>query len=331
MTEQADYPKIELHVHVEQAVGAATLFEFAHRNDVALPAADEEELAALMRFRDLASFVAMARSTMRVFCTAQDFSDAVREYARSAAGQGVVYLEVSFTPGVHASRGVPLEEVFAGACDGARQASEELGIEVRLTPDIPRDMDLEMAAETERLAARYRDRGVVGIGIAGSEVGNPPGRFRDVFAAARDHGLASLPHAGEVAGTGMVGETLEALEPARLRHGVGAVEDPGLLREIADRGIVCDVCLYSNLRLALVDSLADHPLPAMLAAGVACTVNTDDPTFFDCDVSAEHAAARSLGVAPRTLFEAGVKGAQCDEAVAEKLAATLASYPWPEA
>lgn len=319
------YPKIELHVHVEQAVDAATLLAIARRNDVALPASTVEGLAELMRFRDLASFIEVARSTMRAFCTARDFADAVAEYARRAHEQGAVYLEVSLSPGVHARRGVAVEEALSGACEGAERARSEHGIEVRITPDISRDMDLEGAHEIERQAARHRDQGVVGIGIAGPEVGHPSGRFGPVFAAARADGLASLPHAGEVEGAAAVWETLDALDPVRLRHGVGAAEDPALLRELADRGIVCDVCLYSNLRLGLVDSIADHPLPQLLAAGVPCTVNTDDPTFFDCDLTAEHAAALSLGATPRSLFEAGLRGACCDDETRERLAAMLSA------
>jgi aminodeoxyfutalosine deaminase len=306
-------------------VDAATLLALGRRNDVALPASTEDGLAELMRFRDLASFIEVARSTMRAFRTARDFADAVAEYARRAHEQGVVYLEVSLSPGVHARRGVAVDQVLSGACEGAERARAEHGIEVRITPDISRDMDLDLAWQIEREAARHRDQGVVGIGIAGPEVGHPSGRFRAVFAAARSDGLASLPHAGEAEGATAVWETLEALDPVRLRHGVRAAEDPALLRELADRNIVCDVCLYSNLRLGLVDSIAAHPLPRLLAAGVPCTVNTDDPTFFDCDLTAEHAAALELGATPRSLFEAGLRGACCDDETRERLTATLGS------
>jgi aminodeoxyfutalosine deaminase len=321
------YPKIELHVHLEQAVGAATLLAMARRNDVALPAASEAELGALMRFRDLRSFVEVARATMRAFATERDFREAVVEYATTAHAQGVVYLELNFSPPVHARRGVAWEAIFAGVRDGARQAREELGIEVRLTPDISRDFDLDSAWELERHAARHREDGVVGIGVAGPEAGHPAARFAEVFEAARADGLASLPHAGEAAGAESVAEALATLEPRRIRHGVRAVEDPGVLAELAARGIVCDVCLYSNLRLGVVDRLEDHPLPRLIAAGVPCTVNTDDPTFFDCDITAEHEAAVSLGVGPRALFAAGVRGAAADPPTMARLAAMLEDFP----
>lgn len=142
----ATYPKIELHVHVEQAVEARTLLEMGRRNDVALPASTVEGLAELMRFRDLASFIEMAGSTMRAFCTARDFADAVAEYARRAYEQGVVYLEVSVSPGVHARRGVAVDQVLSGACEGrragpavrARSGGSRPATTPRSTPSAPR-------------------------------------------------------------------------------------------------------------------------------------------------------------------------------------------------
>jgi aminodeoxyfutalosine deaminase len=321
-------PKIELHVHLEQAVDPATLFAFGHRNGVGLPASDIAGLRELMRFRNLDEFIFMVRTTMKVFRTEQDFRQAVIEYARRASEQHVVYLELSFTPGVHARRGVAWEAMFAGVCDGAQEARETLGVDVRITPDIPRDHHLEDALELVHHAARHRDRGVVGIGLAGPEVDHPPEPFADAFARAREHGLGSVPHAGEAVGPESVRGALQTLDPTRLRHGVRAVEDPALLREIADRGIVCDVCLHSNVQLGVVPSLAEHPLKTMVDAGIACTVNTDDPTFFDCDVTSEHAAARALGVGSRELFEAGVRGALCDTDMRQRLEGILRDQDW---
>ena len=193
-----------------------------------------------------------------------------------------------------------------------QEARETLGIEIRLTPDITRGVDQELARETAELAVRYSDRGVVALGLGGLEAQYPPEQYADAFAIARDGGLASVPHAGEVAGPASIRGALDALHADRIRHGVRAVEDPGLLRELADRQIVLDVCVLSNVCLSVVPSVAAHQLPQLLAAGVPCTVNTDDPTFFSCDLEAEHAAARSLGADPRTLFEAGIAGALCE-------------------
>jgi aminodeoxyfutalosine deaminase len=121
---------------------------------------------------------------------------------------------------------------------------------------------------------------------------------------------------------------LEALAPDRIRHGIRAVDDPGLVREIAGRELVLDVCPISNLRTGAVRSLAEHPLPQLVAAGVKCSISTDDPEMFDTDLTRDYEAATSLGIPARVFYEAGVAGALCDEATRKRLREIGASYDW---
>jgi aminodeoxyfutalosine deaminase len=322
------YPKIELHVHLEGAVSPELLFAAARRNDCSLPFDSVEALRDYMRFRDFDHFIEAWLATTTVLRTARDYRELVLEYARRAQAQGAVYLEAIFSPTERLPLGVSMQENFEGFCDGVQAAREQLGMEVRLTPDITRFVDLDVACEMAEWAVRYRERGVVGIGLGGPEVGYPPEPYAPAFEIARAGGVASVPHAGETEGPRSIRGALDALAADRIRHGVRAVEDPGLLREIADRGIVLDVCVLSNVCLSVVPDVAAHQLPQLLAAGIACTVNTDDPTFFDCDLDAEHAAARSLGADPRTLFEAGIAGALCDEATKDALRAVAERHDW---
>ncbi len=322
------YPKIELHVHLEGAVSPEALIAAARRNGFTLPCDSVEALAEYMRFTDFEHFISAWMATTRALRTEQDYRELVVDYASRAQAQGAVYLEAIFSPSDKASVGVDQRTVFAGFCDGAQEARETLGIEVRLTPDITRGVDQDLANETARLAVDHKDRGVVALGLGGLEAQYPPELYADAFAIARDGGLASVPHAGEVAGPASIRGALDALHADRIRHGVRAVEDPGLLRELADRGIVLDVCVLSNVCLSVVPSVDAHQLRQLLAGGALCTVNTDDPTFFACDLEAEHAAARSLGADPRALFDAGVAGALCDEAAKERLRAVADAYDW---
>jgi aminodeoxyfutalosine deaminase len=322
------YPKIELHVHLEGAISPEALFAAAKRNDFRLPVETVDELADYMRFRDFEHFIEAWFATTRALRTERDYRELVLDYARRAHAQGAVYLEAIFSPADKARIGVPLEAVFEGFCDGVQEAREELGIEIRLTPDITRGVELELACRTAEMAVAYQDRGIVALGLGGLEAQYPPHLYADAFAIARGGGLASVPHAGEVAGPDSIRGALEVLHADRIRHGVRAVEDPGLLRELADRQIVCDVCVCSNICLSVCASVAEHPLPTLLAAGVPCTVNTDDPTFFSCDLEAEHAAARELGADPRTLFETGIAGALCEDATKDALRAIGAAYDW---
>jgi aminodeoxyfutalosine deaminase len=252
----------------------------------------------------------------------------VVDYAAEAAGHGAVYLEGIFTPAEPVGRGVDWDEVFTGYCDGAQQAAELHGVQVRLTPDIPRGYPLDAAELTARHAVAYRDRGVVGIGLGGLEAEYPPELYARAFALARDGGLGSVPHAGEAAGPASVRGALAALAADRIRHGIRAIEDPGLVGELAGRGIVLDVCPISNLRTGVVPSLAEHPLPRLVAAGVACSVSTDDPAMFGTDLSADYTAARHLGVSARDCYEAGLRGALCDQQTKDRLRQAGETFDW---
>jgi aminodeoxyfutalosine deaminase len=329
--ESQPYPKIELHVHLEGAASPELLFAAARRNGCSLPFDSVEALREYMRFRDFDHFIEAWLATTTVLRSAADYRELVLDYARRAQAQGAVYLEAIFSPTERLPLGVSMEENFEGFCDGVQAAREQLGVEVRLTPDITRFVELEVACELAEWAVRYRERGIVGLGLGGPEVGFPPEPYARAFAIARAGGIASVPHAGETEGPGSIRGALDALRADRIRHGVRAVEDPGLLREIADRGIVLDVCVISNVRLGVVPAVAQHQLPELLAAGVRCTVNTDDPTFFDCDLESEHAAARSLGADPRGLFEAGVAGALCEQATKDALRAVADAHDWSAA
>jgi aminodeoxyfutalosine deaminase len=322
------YPKIELHVHLEGTVRPATLLEIARRNDYALPAETEEGLAELYDFRDFAHFIDVWILTTNALRTAQDFRQVVVDYAAEAASLGAVYLEAIFSPAERVRRGVAWDEIFEGYCDGARDARELHGVEVRLTPDIVRGYPLDDAEQTVRHSARYRDRGVVGVGLGGLEAEYPPEPYEPVFALARELGLASVPHAGEVAGPPSVRGALEELRADRIRHGIRAADDPGLLRELADRRIVLDVCPISNLRTRAVGTLHEHPLPQLIAAGARCSISTDDPAMFGTDLSQDYDAALSLGLHPREAYQAGLEGALCDEETKARLRAVGDAFDW---
>jgi len=307
------YPKIELHVHLEGTVRPAALLRIARRNGVALPADSMQELDALYEFRDFPHFLEVWMLTTGALRTERDFRQVVVDYAAEAAAHGAVYLEGIFTPAEPAGRGVRWEEIFAGYCSGAQEAAELHGVRIALTPDIPRGYPMEAAELTVRHAIAWADRGIVGIGLGGSEGGYPAEPYSGVFAQAKDGGLGSVPHAGEAEGPASIRAALDSLGADRVRHGIRAVEDPGLLRELAGRGIVLDVCPTSNVRTGVVRALAAHPLPELLAAGVKCTINTDDPAMFGSNLSTEYATALRLGATAQGCYEAGVHGALCDE------------------
>ncbi len=322
------FPKIELHVHLEATVQPKALLEIARRNRFTLPVQTEDDLIQLYRYKDFEHFLDLWLLTTPALQTEADFRQVVVAYGEEAAAQGAVYIEGIFTPVERISGGASWDEVFSGFCDGAAEAKDRFGVEIRLTPDIPRNLGLDVAIKTARYALKYRERGVVGLGLGGPEASYPPEPFEYAFLLAKDGGLGSVPHAGEAAGSQSIRGAVEVLKADRIRHGIRAVEDSGLLRELAARSIVCDVCPVSNLRTGVVDSLSDHPLPKMLAAGIHCSISTDDPAMFDTDLVREHEVAAQLGSTPESAFLAGISGALCDGGTRSLLEKIHARHPW---
>jgi aminodeoxyfutalosine deaminase len=322
------YPKIELHVHLEATIQPETMLAIAKRNGEALPIDTVEGLRELYRFRDFDHFIEVWILTTNCLRTEADFRQVVVDYAAEARRHGAVYLEAIFSPIERTWRGVSWDEIFSGYCDGAQEARELHGVEVRLNPDITRSAPIEDAFTLVECAGKYRDRGIVAVGLGGEEAYYPNALFAPAFRAARDAGLGSVPHAGEVVGPESVRSALDLLEPDRIRHGFRAIEEPALVDELAERGLVLDVTPISNVRVGVVRSLEDHPLPALVAAGVRCSVSTDDPVMFDTDLTREYEAAEQLGLEPRMLYETALAGALCDEDTRARLAAISAEYDW---
>jgi aminodeoxyfutalosine deaminase len=324
----APYPKIELHVHLEATMRPERLLELGRRNDVRLPARTVGGLRRFCRFRSFDDFIRVWIKTTRVLRHGRDFREVVADYAADLAAQGCHYAEPLFSPSEPVARGTPWQEVFEGYCDGADEAREQYGVELRFTPDITRDFPPEIGERLAGWAVRFRDRGVTGISLGGSEARFPPAPFARAFAIAREGGLKAAPHAGETAGPASIRSALDDLHADRLRHGVRAVDDPALLAELAGRRVVCDVTPVSNLRTGVVESLEHHPLPVMLAAGVPCSIGSDDPALMDTSLSADCAVAVGLGHSPRAMYEHAVVGAFCDEPTRARLRAVGDAFDW---
>jgi aminodeoxyfutalosine deaminase len=322
------HPKIELHVHLEATVRPETLLAIARRNGIPLPADTVDGIRDLYRYRDFDHFIEVWIATTNVYRTRDDFRRIAVEYAGEAKRHGAVYVEGIFSPIERTWRGVDWDDIFAGYCDGAEEGRERHGVEMRLTPDITRGASVEDGFETVRYAAAYRERGIVGVGLGGEEALYPPEKFARVFDIVRAEGLGSVPHAGEVVGPPSVWGALDVLHADRIRHGIRAVEHAALVRELADRRIVLDVTPVSNVRTGVVASLEEHPLPQLVAAGIPCTVSTDDPEMFDTDLTREYDAVRFLGLDPRELYDSGVEGALCDEETRARLRPIGAAYDW---
>src|SRR5262245_51860195 len=181
-------PKIELHIHLEGSIRPATLLEIARRNDAALPVTTEAEVARLYEYGDFSRFIDVWVLTTGCLRTGADFHQIVVDYAQEAAGFGAVYLEAIVSTGQHvALQGCDWDEMYTGCVEGAAEAAERFGVTMAFTPDLYRGMDVAIAEEQARVSVRYRDRGVVGLGLGGLEM-RPAAPYYRAFEIARDGG-----------------------------------------------------------------------------------------------------------------------------------------------
>ncbi|MGY4920969.1 adenosine deaminase [Streptomyces sp. 900105755] len=289
-------PKAELHLHIEGTLEPELAFLLAARNGVELPYADTEALRKAYRFEDLQSFLNLYYELMTVLRTEQDFDDLADAYLSRAAAQGVRHAEIFFDPQAHLARGVDMGTVVEGLWRALSRSVDSHGISTRLIMCFLRDESAESAMATLEAAKPYLDR-ITGIGLDSAEVGHPPAKFREVYEAAAALGLRRVAHAGEEGPPEYITEALDVLGVERVDHGLRCLEDPQLVERLVRERIPLTLCPLSNVRLRAVDVLADHPLPAMIDAGLLCTVNSDDPAYFGGYVADNYHAVRdALGL-----------------------------------
>ncbi|MFF1256728.1 MULTISPECIES: adenosine deaminase [unclassified Streptomyces] len=275
----ASLPKAELHLHIEGTLEPELAFELAARNGVDLPFADTEALRKAYLFEDLQSFLDLYYGLMAVLRTEEDFEQLADAYLARAAEQGVRHAEIFFDPQAHTARGVPIGTVVEGLSAALSKSVERHGVSTRLIMCFLRDRSAESAMQTLESAKPYLDR-IVGVGLDSAEVGNPASKFREVYEAAGALGLRKVAHAGEEGDPSYVWEALDVLGVERIDHGLRCVEDPALVERLVRDRVPLTLCPLSNVRLRAIDVLEDHPLPRMMDAGLLCTVNSDDPSYF---------------------------------------------------
>ena len=274
-----DAPKAELHIHIEGSLEPELIFELARRNGVALPYASVDALRQAYAFTNLQSFLDVYYAGASVLITEDDFDAMAWAYFRRAARDNVVHTEIFFDPQTHTARGIDMGVVIRGLDRAARRAEAELGLSVRLILCFLRHLSEEDALATLAAALPYRDR-FVGVGLDSSEMGHPPEKFERVFARAREAGLHLVAHVGEEGPPAYIRSALDVLKVERIDHGVRCVEDPDLVARLARERMPLTVCPLSNIKLRVFDGLDRHNIPALLAAGLCVTVNSDDPAYF---------------------------------------------------
>ena len=273
-------------MHLEGTAPPELVQRIAARNGVPIP---EGMLGEDGRFRytDFLDFLRTYDLAASVIRTGKDYRDIVYEYLCTCARGGAIYVELTASPDHTALVGLSDEEHLDGIARGIDDARRDTGIEGRVLISAVRNFGVEQALRVARYAASRPHPYVVGFSMAGDEVGYPAKDFAGAFAIAADAGLGCTVHAGEWAGPQSVRAALE-LPITRISHGVRAIEDPGLVDELAARAIVLECAPTSNVVLGIYPSYEEHPLRRLRDAGVRVTLGSDDPPYFGASIESEY-------------------------------------------
>lgn len=284
-------PKAELHMHLEGSLEADLMFRLARRNKVTLQWGAEEELRAAYQFANLQAFLDMYYAGLTVLLTEADFFDMTWAYLERVHDENVLHTEVFISPQAHTRRGVAFEAMFAGIANALKQAEARFGMTTGILLGLQRQWSEDDAMTMLNQARSVRDQ-IVGIGLGGPELPNPPAKFSRAFERARAEGWKTVAHAGEEGPASYVADAVDLLKVDRIDHGVRCAEDASLVARLASARIPLTVCPLSNVELKVFPSLAAHNLKTLLRAGVAVTINSDDPSYFGGYMNENFSAAQ---------------------------------------
>ncbi len=297
-------PKAELHLHLEGSVDPATLVELSRRYNTPLPTENnrydvagsgdvltEDDVRRLYSYKDFNGFLMAFKSVTERLRSPEDYELVTYRLMQKLRQQNIVHAEVYVSVGVIRWRGQPVEPIFEGMERGRELGQRDFGVSLLWIFDAVRHFGPEAAAEVFNLAARLRERNVVGIGIGGDEARGPAEGFRDLYKKAADNGLRLTAHAGETTGPESVWGALN-IGAERIGHGLSAASDPELMEVMAQKQVPVEMCITSNLRTGACKEMQDHPVKKFFDEGLMITLGTDDPAMFQTSLNKEFEIAQ---------------------------------------
>jgi adenosine deaminase len=279
-------PKVELHCHFEGSIRPATVLALASKHGMTAPTSDADRLYDYERsdqFFELFGFVA---ATMN---DAEDYARCVYETVEDGVlSSNLRYREMFFNPTLHTRNGVTMKTILEGMSAGIEAAAADFGVPVALIADVYRSDTLACAMQMLEELLEWRCPALIGLGMDGEEAPDPPEKFAEVFARAGQSGLRLTSHASEDAPPANIVTCLDVLGCERIDHGYYVLDDDETLRRCRDEGIGFTTCVTSTVKAYFTPVLADHPIPAMIEAGLLVTLNSDDPTMVATDLGEEY-------------------------------------------
>jgi adenosine deaminase/aminodeoxyfutalosine deaminase len=297
-------PKAELHLHLEGSVDPATLAELSRLYNTPLPTENnrydvagsgdvltEDDVRRLYSYKDFNGFLMAFKSVTERLRSPEDYELVTYRLMQKLRQQNIVHAEVYVSIGVIRWRGQPVEPIFEGMERGRERGQRDFGVSLLWIFDAVRHFGPEAAAEVFNLAARLRERNVVGIGIGGDEARGPAEGFRDLYKKAAENGLRLTAHAGETTGPESVWGAIN-IGAERIGHGLSAANDPELMEVMSQKQVPLEICITSNLRTGACKEMHEHPVKKFFDEGLMITLSTDDPAMFQTSLNKEFEIAQ---------------------------------------
>src|SRR5580765_5947472 len=283
-------PNAELHLHLEGAIEPATLLEIQQSHGLTNSLADMQKL---YQYSDFAGFLISFRDITEHLKAPADYELITYRLMERLKAENILHAEVYVSVGVCLYRKLDFAAIFEGLERGRARGARDFGVSLLWIFDATRHFGVEEAQKVFELAAHFKNRHVVGVGIGGDEQKAPPELFRGVYAYAEDHGLRLTAHAGETGSPESIWGALN-LHAERIGHGLSAAQDADLIEELAYRQIPVEICVTSNVRTGCCKAIAEHPVKSYFDQGMMITLNTDDPALFGTSLAREYQLAQEM-------------------------------------
>lgn len=304
-------PFIDLHRHLDGSVRLETILDLGRQHGIKLPGATIEDLRPHVEVTEpqpgLMAFIGKMLWMTRVLANREACRRIARENVEDAKREGIHYLELRFSPYFMAEpHQLDMAEVIEGVVAGIAEGVAATGVRVKLIGILSRTYGAEIAHKELAALLAHREH-FVALDLAGDEANYPAPLFVEHFKKGRDAGWRITIHAGEAGGPQSVWDAIQLLGAERIGHGVRALEDPKLAEYLAEHRVPIEANLTSNVHTSTVADLDSHPLRDMLARGLVCSINTDDPGISAIDLRHEYeVAAPAAGLTREQIHQAQI-------------------------
>jgi adenosine deaminase len=281
-------PKVELHLHIEGAIPPETMYDMARSSGNGPSVGSIADLRSKLTYTDFANFIELWTWMTTLIREEAHFEEIAYQVLRTLDGQNVRHVEASYSPGDYWRQGFSVEGITESLVRGKERAWRDFGIRCELIIDLIRDHGPQRSMRYLEEATPFLGKGVVGVGLGGSEQDFPPEPYAPLFREARERGFRLTAHAGEAAGAASIREVVDALRVDRVGHCTRAHEDPLLVSVLKERQVPLEMCVTSNVKTGVCESPEVHPIRDYYRQGLLVTVNSDDPTMFNTSITNEY-------------------------------------------